>query len=250
MKMAKATASLAVLTILAASGSAQATNGTTGGSVSTSQSGVVTPPPTEITITGDPEVVPPGGGGGGGPIVLDGDYAVAVGGTRTTAVLGAVTFDPAGTVVGGSLSFIGASGFAPAPTPTPEPTPPATVGGATLTPAVATPTVTTTTGGDMVGGDGSLPPSDPGGPTDPGTGGGATVTDCTVTGGSYTLAAGGGGEAQLQLDCGGSALAATWRLFVTGTQGMAVAQQFRAVQLEALPGAVDSEIVDLTLTLR
>jgi hypothetical protein len=212
---------------------------------------VVTPPPTEITITGDPEVVPPGGGGGGGgPIVLDGDYAVAAGGTRTTAVLGAVTFDPAGTVVGGSLSFIGASGFAPAPTPTPEPTPPATVGGATLSPAVATPTVTTTTGGDVVGGDGGLPPADPGGPTDPGTGGGATVTDCTVTGGSYTLAAGGGGEAQLQLDCGGSALAATWRLFVTGTQGMAVAQQFRAVQLEALPGAVDAEIVDLTLTLR
>jgi hypothetical protein len=247
MKLAKATRSLAVLAMLAASGSAQATNGTAGGTVSTSQSGVVTPPPTEITITGDPEVVPPGGGGG--PIVLDGDYAVAAGGTRSTAVLGAVTFDPAGTVVGGSLSFIGASGFAPAPTPTPEPTPPATVGGATLTP-VATPTVTATTGGDLVGGDDGLPPTDPGGPTDPGTGGGATVTDCTVTGGSYTLAAGGGGEAQLQLDCGGSALAATWRLFVTGTQGMAVAQQFRAVQLEALPGAVDAEVVDLTLTLR
>ena len=31
---------------------------------------------------------------------------------------------------------------------------------------------------------------------------------------------------------------------------MAVAQQFRAVQLEALPGAVDGEIADLTLTLR
>jgi hypothetical protein len=260
MKTAKATVSLAVLAIVAASGSALATNGTTGGSVSTSQSGVVTPPPTEITITGDPGVVPPGGGGGGGPIALDGDYAVAAGGTRTTAVLGAVTFDPAGTVVGGSLSVIGAPGVAPAPTPTPEPTPPATTGGATLIPAVATPTVTTTTGGDVIGGgvigggviggDDGLPPTDPGGPTDLGTGGGATVTDCTVTGGSYTLAAGGGGEAQLQLDCGGSALAVTWRLFVSGTQGMAVAQQFRAVQLEALPGAVDAEIVDLTLTLR
>jgi hypothetical protein len=250
VKLPNATASLAVLALLAAGGSAQATNGTTGGTVSTSQSGVVAPPPTEITITGDPEVVPPGGGGGG-PIVLDGDYAVAAGGTPSTAVLGAVTFDPAGTVVGGSLSFIGAAGLAPTPTPTPTPTPPATTGGATLVPAVATPSVTTTTGGDVVdGGDGGLPPTDPGGPTDPGTGGGATVTDCTVTGGSYTLAAGGGGEAQLQLDCAGSALAATWRLFVTGTQGMAVAQQFRAVQLEALPGAVNPEIVDLTLTLR
>ncbi len=249
VKLPNATASLAVLALLAAGGSAQATNGTTGGTVSTSQSGVVAPPPTEITITGDPEVAPPGGGGGG-PIVLDGDYAVAAGGTPSTAVLGAVTFDPAGTVVGGSLSFIGAAGFAPTPTPTPTPTPPATTGGATLVPAVATPSVTTTTGGDVVdGGDGGLPPTDPGGPTDPGTGGGATVTDCTVTGGSYTLAAG-GGEAQLQLDCAGSAIAATWRLFVTGTQGMAVAQQFRAVQLEALPGAVNPEIVDLTLTLR
>jgi hypothetical protein len=246
MKMPRAASSLAVLALLASGGAAQATNGMAGSTESSSQSGALTPPPTEITITGDPETTPPGGGG---PIVLDGDYAVAAGGTRTTAVLGAVTFDPAGTVVGGSLSFIGASGFAPTPTPTPEPTPPATVGGATLTPVVATPTVTTTTGAP-IGGDDGLPPTDPGGPTDPGTGGGATVTDCTVTGGSYTLAAGGGGEAQLQLDCGGSALAATWRLFVTGTQGMAVAQQFRAVQLEALPGALEPEIVDLTLTLR
>lgn len=248
MKLPRAASSLAVLALLASAGTAQATNGTAGSTESTSQSGAVTPPPTEITITGDPETTPPGGGG---PIVLDGDYAVAAGGTPSTAVLGAVTFDPAGTVVGGSLSFIGASGFAPTPTPTPTPTPPATAGGATLVPAVATPSVTTTTGGDVVdGGDGGLPPTDPGGPTDPGTGGGATVTDCTVTGGSYTLAAGGGGEAQLQLDCAGSALAATWRLFVTGTQGMAVAQQFRAVQLEALPSAVNAEIVDLTLTLR
>lgn len=54
----------------------------------------------------------------------------------------------------------------------------------------------------------------------------------------------------MQLDCAGTSLPATWRLFVTETQGMAVAQQFRAVQLEALPGAVDGEIADLTLTLR
>lgn len=257
MKLPRAAGSFAVLALLASGGTAQATNGTAGSTAgsteSSSQSGAVTPPPTEITITGDPETTPPGGGG---PIVLDGDYAVAAGGTRTTAVLGAVTFDPAGTVVGGSLSFIGASGFAPTPAPTPTPTPlTPTAGGTALTPAAMTSVATTTTGsdpitGDPIGGDGGLPPTDPGGPTDPGTGGGATVTDCSVTGGTYTLAAGGGGEAQLQLDCGGSALAATWRLFVTGTQGMAVAQQFRAVQLEALPGALDPEIVDLTLTLR
>lgn len=246
--------SLAVFAVLASGGAAQATNGTSGtagSDVSITQPGTTTPPPTDITITGDPGPSLPGGSG---PIVLDGDYAVAAGGTRTTAVLGAVTFDPAGTIVGGTLSFIGASPFAP----TPEPTPAPGAGAATtptLTPA-AMPIATTTTGGDPVGvggggggGDG-LGPTDPSAPTDPGSGGGASVVDCTVSGGTYTLASGGGGEAQLQLECAGSSLAATWRLFVTGTQGMAVAQQFRAVQLEALPGAIDPEIVDLTLTLR
>lgn len=243
--------SLAVLAVLASSGAAQATNGTSGtasGDVSITQPGTTTPPPTDITITGDPGTGSPPGGSGA--IVLDGDYAVAAGGTRTTAVLGAVTFDPAGTIVGGTLSFIGASPVTPTPEPTPTPGP--TTGAATtatLTPA-AMPIATTTTGGDPTGGGDSLGPSDPSAPSDPGSGGGASVVDCTVSGGTYTLASGGGGEAQLQLECAGSSLAATWRLFVTGTQGMAVAQQFRAVQLEALPGAIDPEIVDLTLTLR
>lgn len=246
MKSRSSAFSLAVLAALTSVGAAQATNGTTGSSASMAQAATTTtPPPTEITITGDPGTGSPPGGSG--PIVLDGDYAIASGGTRTTAVLGAVTFDPAGTVVGGTLSFIGVSGFAPTPTPTPTPTS-STASLTTAVTPVAVP-VTTTTGGDPVAGDG-LGPTDPTAPTDPGTGGGASVTDCTITGGTYTLASGGGGEAQLQLDCAGSSLAATWRLFVTGTQGLAVAQQFRAVQLEALPGAVDPEIVDLTLTLR
>lgn len=246
--------SLAVFAVLASGGAAQATNGTSGtasGDVSITQPdtqpGTTTPPPTDITITGDPG---PGLPGGSGPIVLDGDYAVAAGGTRSTAVLGAVTFDPAGTIVGGTLSFIGASPVAPTPEPTPTPGP--TTGAATtatLTPA-AMPIATTTTGGDPTGGGDGLGPTDPSAPSDPGSGGSASVVDCTVSGGTYTLASGGGGEAQLQLECAGSSLAATWRLFVTGTQGMAVAQQFRAVQLEALPGAIDPEIVDLTLTLR
>lgn len=238
-----AAVSFAALAILAAGGAAQATNGTTSSSVSAINT--ATPMPTDISITGDPSPTLPGDGA----IVLDGDYAVSAGGTRATAVLGAVTFDPAGTIVGGTLSFIGASRISPAPSPSSSNT---GTGTTTLTPAVVSTSTTTT--GDTLGGSGTLGGGDTLGggltPSDPGTSGTATVTDCTVTGGTYSLASGGGGEAQLQLDCAGTSLPATWRLFVTETQGMAVAQQFRAVQLEALPGAVDAEIADLTLTLR
>ncbi|HRK96296.1 MAG TPA: hypothetical protein PK694_08245, partial [Rhodospirillales bacterium] len=93
-------ASLAVLALLAAAGAAEATNGgvpdegATGGT-----SGGV---PGDITITGPDPDLP-----GLGEIVLDGDYVVAAGGTRATAVLGSVGFDPAGTVIGGTLTFIG-----------------------------------------------------------------------------------------------------------------------------------------------
>lgn len=237
-----AAASFAALAILAAGGAAQATNGTTSSSVSATNT--ATSMPTDISITGDPSPTLPGDGA----IALDGDYAVSAGGSRATAVLGAVTFDPAGTIVGGTLSFIGASGLSPAPSPSSSNT---GTGTTTLTPAVVS---TSTTPGDTLGGSGTLGGGDTLGsgltPSDPGTSRTATVTDCTVTGGTYSLASGGGGEAQLQLDCAGTSLSATWRLFVTETQGMAVAQQFRAVQLEALPGAVDGEIADLTLTLR
>ena len=79
----------------------------------------------------------------------------------------------------------------------------------------------------------------------------AIVTDCTVSGGSYSLSESGAGEAQLQLDCAGAGTeAVTWKLFVVAGDGFSLAQTFRAVQLEPLPGATDGEIVDLTLTLR
>ena len=226
---------LAVLGALGASAPAHATNGAMGGTLSITQTGTTSGVPTDITITGDPVPTAPTGEG----LVLDGDYAVAAGGTRTTAVLGAVTFDPAGTIVGGTLSFITAAAATQA-----------TDTGSTTDP--------TTTPGDDNGGDdldddddlGADPDPDPDpDPTDPAPGS-ATVTDCTVTGGTYTLASGGGGQAQLQLDCAGASLPVTWRLFVTAAQGLAAAQQVRAVQLEALPGATEAEVVDLTLTLR
>lgn len=222
---------LAVLGVLGASAPAYATNGAMGGTLSITQAGPTTGVPTDITITGDPAPTAPTGEG----LVLDGDYAVAAGGTRATAVLGAVTFDPAGTIVSGTLSFITAA--APQFSDT----------GLTTDPA--------TTPGDDDGGDDLDDDDDLGGDPDPDPDpdpapGSATVTDCTVTGGTYTMASGGGGQAQLQLDCAGTSLPVTWRLFVTAAQGLAAAQQVRAVQLEALPGATEAEVVDLTLTLR
>jgi hypothetical protein len=237
MSSRAAAASLAAFVFIGSIGSAYATNGANGGTGSVPQAGPSPSLPPDITINGDPDpTLPPAEA-----IVLDGDYAIVAGGTSTTAVLGAVTFDPAGTVVGGTLSFIDAAA-APAPEPL------------VTTTALGTTTGTTTTndgngldGDDDLGGDDGLGGDDD--PTEPGLGGTAAVTDCAITGGTYSLVSGGSGEAQLQIDCGGSPATATWRLFVTGTQGLAVAQQFRAVQLETLPGAAP-EIVDLTLSLR
>lgn len=228
-----AAVSLAVLAVIGVGGEAFATNVKikNASTVPVPQTGTGSSTPTAITITGEADPGVPGGEA----IVLDGDYVVAAGGTRTTAVLGVVSFDPAGTVIEGALSFIGASSTIPEPAPT-----------ETTTTMLTATTLTASGGDDVAGGD----DTDPADPTAPAPSGSATVTDCTVTGGTYTLATGGAGEAQLQLDCAGSSLAATWRLFVTGSGGLAVAQQFRAVQLEALPGASDAEIVDLTLTLR
>lgn len=246
MNSRAAAASLAAVVMLAAAGAAEATNGRVpdGGTAGGTSGGT----PGDITITGPDPDLP-----GLGEIVLDGDYVVAAGGTKATAVLGSVGFDPAGTVIGGTLTFIGVGGAEPEPDPLET---------------TATSRATSTTvaddeddlggddglgGDDDLGGDDGLGGDDDFGDDDglddPGTST-ATVTDCTVTGGTYSLAAGGGGEAQIELDCAGSSLPATWRIFVTQTQGLAVAQQFRAVQLETLPGAVDPEIVDLTLTLR
>lgn len=227
-----AAASLAAFVFIGSIGSAYATNGANGGTGSVPQRGPSPSLPPDITINGDPDpTLPPAEA-----IVLDGDYAIVAGGTSTTAVLGAVTFDPAGTVVGGTLTFIGA-----AVAPVPEPL---------MTTAFATTTRTTTrtTAADNgVRDDDGLGGGED--PSDPGLGGTAAVTDCTITGGTYSLTSTGSGEAQLQLDCG-SPVTATWRLFVTGTQGLAVAQQFRAVQLETLPGSVEPGIVDLALALR
>ncbi len=64
----------------------------------------------DITIT---ETADPGGDGTATGVALDGDYVISSGGTRTTAVLGAVTFNATGAVIGGSISFI-AAGMPPA----------------------------------------------------------------------------------------------------------------------------------------
>ena len=79
-------------------------------------------------------------------------------------------------------------------------------------------------------------------PLAPAPTGSATVTDCSATGGSYTLAAGGGGEAQVELDCGGSESTAVWRLFVIAGDGFAQVQQVRAVQIDPL---VDDSLIEL-----
>lgn len=245
MNSRAAIASLAAVMMLVAAGAAEATNGRVpdGGTTGGTTGGT----PGDITITGPDPDLP-----GVGEIVLDGDYVVAAGGTSATAVLGSVGFDPAGTVIGGTLTFIGAGAGAPQP----EPLDTTTTSRATST--TVADDENDLGGDDDVGGDDDLGGDDglggdddfdDDGLDDPGTST-ATVTDCTVTGGTYSLAAGGGGEAQIELDCAGSSLPVTWRIFVTQTQGLAVAQQFRAVQLETLPGAVDAEIIDLTLTLR
>lgn len=181
----------------------------------------------DITIT---ETADPGGDGTATGVALDGDYVISSGGTRTTAVLGAVTFNSTGAVVGGSISFI-AAGMPPA--------------AATSLSSRATARATATATADTIASAGG------GGFAASAGTSAASVTNCTVTGGSYTLTDTGAGEARLQLDCAGAgARTATWKLFVTAGDGFSLAQQVRAVQLEALPGASENDIVDLTLTLR
>lgn len=181
----------------------------------------------DITIT---ETADPGGDGTATGVALDGDYVISSGGTRTTAVLGAVTFDATGAVIGGSISFIAAG------TPRAAATPATTRATTRATATATTDTIAPAGGGGLAAPTGTSA---------------ASVTDCTVTGGSYTLTDTGAGEARLQLDCAGAgARTATWKLFVTAGDGFSLAQQVRAAQLEALPGTTENDIVDLTLTLR
>lgn len=172
--------------------------------------------PNEIAITGDSDPV-----FAAEAAVLDGEYVIAAGGSQQSAVLGSVIFDPTGTVVTGSLTIITAARSDTAPTVAP------TLGDgeddavlAPLPPLAATATTS------------------------------ATAVDCAVTGGAYSLAESGGGEANLDLDCGGSESAVTWRLFVTATDGFTQARQLRAVQLEPAGAAGADGIIDLLLTLR
>lgn len=219
-------ATLAVVPI-AMSGPALATGGTADTSISVSQatstSEVLAPVPTdvlepqEITITGEPDFGP-----ATESVSLDGEYVIAVGGTRTTAVLGAVTFDSVGTVLSGTISIVDA--------------------GATITP-LPTPITDDLGSGDVDGVDVGVDP------IAPPPSGSATVTDCTVTGGTYALSGTGAGEAQIEVDCGGSSSTVTWLLFVTASDGFSAAQQVRAVQLE-IPSGTGNEIIDLILTLR
>lgn len=229
-------------TVFVGNGIANATSGGTAMTDGTSTIAQLSSPATsaedvqDITITGtgtDAGTGDPVGGGAG--TALDGEYVIAAGGTRTTAVLGAVAFDPSGAITAGSITFI-AAGAAPTGT------------AATTTRATARATATPTTdagaaAGASIGGGG-------GGLAAP-SGNAASVTECAVTEGSYVLTETGAGEAQLQLDCAGiGAQAVTWKLFVTVGDGFSLTEQVRAVQLEPLPGTIDNEIVDLTLTLR
>lgn len=167
--------------------------------------------PTDITITGDPgEDLPDEAA------ALDGTYVISAGGSRQTAVLGAITFDPTGTIVTGTLTIVSAEESSTDP--------------------VGIPTVGD---GDDFGDD-----PDPLAPAPTGT---ANVTDCTATGGSYTLSEGGSGEAQVELDCSGSSLTAAWRLSVIAGDGFGQAQQVRAVQTDPVG---EDGITELVLTLR
>ncbi len=166
--------------------------------------------PSDITITGEPDQASPSEA-----VTLDGQYIIAAGGSRQSAVLGAITFDPTGTVVTGTISIISAA--------------------AASTSSSVSLTTDATAGSDVV-------------PVAPAPSASATVTDCTATGGSYSLETSGAGEARLDLDCGGSDSTVTWRLFVTATDGLTQAQQVRAVQLEPLGTTGDDGIIDLTLT--
>lgn len=166
--------------------------------------------PTDITITGDPgEDLPDEAA------ALDGTYVISAGGSRQTAVLGAITFDPTGTIVTGTLTIVSAEEPSAAP--------------------VGIPT-------DDEDGFGDDP--DPLAPAPTGT---AAVTDCTATGGSYTLSESGAGEAQVELDCSGSSLTATWRLSVIAGDGFGSAQQVRAVQTDPVG---EDGITEVVLTLR
>lgn len=195
----------------------------------------------DITIEGTADPSDDGGGASAANPVLDGNYVISAGGTRTTAVLGAMTFDPNGTVVGGEVTVIAAA-TTPASTTTSTTTSTTAAATGITTRATANPTPETAAAvnGALLA------------PADVGAGGaGATVTECTVMAGSYSLSATGAGEAQLRLGCAGSAeRTVTWKLFVTAGDGFGPVEQVRAVQLEAWPMATDSDIVDLTLTLR
>lgn len=168
--------------------------------------------PTDITITGEPDPGLPGAAE-----ALNGEYVVTTGGSQQTAVLGAIMFDPSGIIVSGTLSIVS------------SPT-----AGSSTAPDVESMGVV-----DEFGDDEPLAPAP--------TGGSATITDCTATGGSYTLSTGGGGEAQVELDCGGSSSTAVWRLFVIAGDDLAQAQQVRAVQIDPV---VDDDLIELVLTLR
>ncbi len=69
----------------------------------TSTSGT-SPMPSDITITGESDQASPSEA-----VTLDGQYIIAAGGSRQSAVLGAITFDPTGTVVTGTISIISAA---------------------------------------------------------------------------------------------------------------------------------------------
>jgi hypothetical protein len=240
-------ASLAAAAVLSAVVSGAMTQATAAGAtpgdptLSIAQASSATPgsKPQTITITGGSEETP-----AAEAVSLDGTYVVTAGGSRSAAVLGAVSFDPAGTVTGGTLSFItpgagdgdgggedGDSQSAPTTTRT------------STTAATASLATAATASSAGVGADASAAPA--AAPADS-----AVVTDCSVGGGSYTLSETGAGEAQIQLTCADGSPTVTWRLFITATDGFTLAQQFRAVQLEPLSETADDGIIDLLLTLR
>jgi hypothetical protein len=240
-------ASLAAAAVLSAVVSGAMTQASAAGAtpgdptLSIAQASSATPgsQPQTITITGGSEETP-----AAETVSLDGTYVVTAGGSRSAAVLGAVSFDPAGTVTGGTLSFItpgtgdgdgngdGDGDNQSAPT-------------TTRASATSTARLSTAATGSSAGVGADASPAPPAAaPADS-----AVVTDCSVGGGSYTLSETGAGEAQIQLTCADGSPTVTWRLFVTATDGFTLAQQFRAVQLEPL-SETDDGIIDLLLTLR